>query len=133
MRLTPARKDHHASHSVPALVSPIDSVAGDSPLPSLRRGKSAIYTERRIQQVCVMSALLTGLFGDYVRRSLSMPNESNKIDRQKRVELTPDFLGESHHEFVAKLAYQHWEGRGMPLVRLRLTGSQRNELCTRRW
>jgi hypothetical protein len=62
-----------------------------------------------------MSALLTGLLGDYVRRSLSMPNESNKIDGQQRVELTPDFLGESRHEFMAKLAYQHWEGRGMPL------------------
>jgi DUF2934 family protein len=44
-----------------------------------------------------------------------MPNESKNIDRQQRVELTPDFLGESRYEFVAKLAYQHWEGRGMPL------------------
>jgi hypothetical protein len=62
-----------------------------------------------------MSALLTGLFGDYVRRSLSMTNESNKIDGQEDVEFTPDFLGESRHEFVARLAYQHWEGRGIPL------------------
>ena len=62
-----------------------------------------------------MSALLTGLFGDYVRRSFSMLYESKRIDGQQRVELTPDFLGESRHEFTAKLAYQHWEGRGMPL------------------
>jgi hypothetical protein len=50
-----------------------------------------------------------------VRTSLSMPNEAQTIDGQERVELTPDFLGESRHEFVAKLAYQHWERRGMPL------------------
>jgi Protein of unknown function (DUF2934) len=43
-----------------------------------------------------------------------MPNESRKIDGHQRVELTPDFHGETHHEFVARLAYQHWEGRGMP-------------------
>jgi Protein of unknown function (DUF2934) len=68
-----------------------------------------------MQQVCVMSALLTGRFGDFVRRSLSMPNESKKIDGQQRVELTHDFFGESRHELTAKLAYQHWERRGMPL------------------
>ena len=44
-----------------------------------------------------------------------MPNESKKIEGQQRVELTPDFLGESRHEFVARLAHQHWERRGMPL------------------
>ena len=44
-----------------------------------------------------------------------MPIESKIIDGQQRVELTPDFLGESRHEFVARLAYQHWERRGMPL------------------
>ena len=44
-----------------------------------------------------------------------MPNEFKKNDGQQRVELTPDFSGESRHEFVAKLAYQHWEARGMPL------------------
>jgi len=44
-----------------------------------------------------------------------MPDGSKKIDGQQRVELTPDFHGESHHEFVARLAYQHWEGRGRPL------------------
>jgi Protein of unknown function (DUF2934) len=44
-----------------------------------------------------------------------MPSESNKIEKQQRIELTPDFLGESRHEFVARLAYQYWERRGMPL------------------
>ena len=44
-----------------------------------------------------------------------MPSESMKIEKQPPVELTPDFLGESRHEFVARLAYQHWERRGMPL------------------
>ena len=44
-----------------------------------------------------------------------MPSESMKIEKQQPVELTPDFLGESRHEFVARLAYQHWERRGMPL------------------
>jgi hypothetical protein len=44
-----------------------------------------------------------------------MPDGSKKMDGQQRVELTPDFHGESHHEFVARLAYQHWEGRGRPL------------------
>lgn len=48
-------------------------------------------------------------------RSPSMPIEAEMIDGQQRVELTPDFLGESRHEFVAKLAYQHCERRGMPL------------------
>jgi hypothetical protein len=37
------------------------------------------------------------------------------IDGQQGVELAPDFVGESHYEFVAKLAYQYWEARGMPL------------------
>jgi len=37
------------------------------------------------------------------------------IDGQQRVELTPDFLGESRHELVARLAHQYWERRGMPL------------------
>jgi len=44
-----------------------------------------------------------------------MPNGSQKIDGQQRVELTTDFPGQSRHDFVAKLAYQHWERRGMPL------------------
>ena len=44
-----------------------------------------------------------------------MPNGPQKMDGQQCVELTPDFPGESRHEFVAKLAYQHWVGRGMPV------------------
>jgi hypothetical protein len=44
-----------------------------------------------------------------------MQNESQKIKGQQQVELTPDFVGESRHEFVARLAYRHWERRGMPL------------------
>ncbi len=44
-----------------------------------------------------------------------MPNGRQKMDGQQCVELTPDFPGESRHEFVAKLAYQHWVRRGMPL------------------
>jgi hypothetical protein len=37
------------------------------------------------------------------------------IDGQQYVELMPDFRGESHYEFLARLAYQYWESRGMPL------------------
>lgn len=37
-----------------------------------------------------------------------------RMDGQQRFELTPNFPGESRHEFVAKLAYQNWERRGMP-------------------
>ena len=44
-----------------------------------------------------------------------MPNQSEKTNGHEYVELRPDFLGESRHEFVAKLAYQHWQKRGMPL------------------
>ena len=43
-----------------------------------------------------------------------MPIEK-MIDRQLGVELAPDFHGESHYEFVERLAYQCWEARGMPL------------------
>lgn len=44
-----------------------------------------------------------------------MDNKSSQIDQQQRPELTTDFLGEDRHEFAAKLAYEHWEGRGRPL------------------
>ena len=54
------------------------------------------------------------------------------MDKQKPLELIPDFLGEDRHEFVAKLAYQYWEERVPPSVPLRPTGSERNELCTHR-
>lgn len=43
-----------------------------------------------------------------------MPTESHKLEKQP-IELAPDFFGESRHEFVGRLAYQHWEARGMPL------------------
>ena len=33
-----------------------------------------------------------------------MPNGSQKMDGPQCAELTPDFPGESRHEFVAKLA-----------------------------
>ena len=36
------------------------------------------------------------------------------MDKQDTLELIPDFLGEDRHEFVAKLAYQLWEGMGRP-------------------
>ncbi len=62
-----------------------------------------------------------------------MPNGSKKMDGQQCVELTPDFHGESRHEFVARLAYQNWEGRGSHLARPRLTGLQRNKLYTSLW
>jgi len=44
-----------------------------------------------------------------------MPDKSRSSDKQQPVELTTDFLGEDRHEFVAKLAYKLWEGRGRPL------------------
>ncbi len=34
---------------------------------------------------------------------------------QEPIDLSTDFLGESRHEFVAKLAYGLWEERGRPL------------------
>jgi hypothetical protein len=42
-----------------------------------------------------------------------MPIEK-MIDGQRCVELAPDFVGESHYEFLARLAYQYWQARGMP-------------------
>jgi len=44
-----------------------------------------------------------------------LPIGAKRMDGQQCVELTPDFPGESRHEFVAKLAYQNWEERGRPL------------------
>ena len=71
-----------------------------------RVGVSGRLTIAIVLDVCAMEVLK----GDF-----SMAKESQKIDGQQRVEFTPDFLGESRHEFVAKLAYQYWERRGMPL------------------
>jgi hypothetical protein len=44
-----------------------------------------------------------------------MPDESRPPNNQQPPELTTDFLGESRHEFVAKLAYELWTQRGRPL------------------
>ena len=44
-----------------------------------------------------------------------MPNKIKSGDKQQPLELTPDFLGEGRHEFVAKLAHKLWEERGRPL------------------
>jgi len=44
-----------------------------------------------------------------------MPNESRSLDFQTPLELIPDSLYESHHEFVARLAYKLWMQRGSPL------------------
>jgi len=44
-----------------------------------------------------------------------MPNESRPSDKQQQLELVPDFLYGSHHEFVARLAYKRWLERGRPL------------------
>jgi hypothetical protein len=44
-----------------------------------------------------------------------MPDESRPLDKQQPLELIPDFLYESHYEFVARLAYKLWVQRGRPL------------------
>lgn len=44
-----------------------------------------------------------------------MPDESRPPDKQQLLELIPDFLYESRHEFVENLAYKLWEQRGRPL------------------
>jgi DUF2934 family protein len=43
-----------------------------------------------------------------------MPDESRPPDKQQLLELTPDFLYESRHEFVEKLAYKLSAQRGRP-------------------
>jgi Protein of unknown function (DUF2934) len=44
-----------------------------------------------------------------------MLDKSRTLDKQPPVELATDYLGETRHEFVAKLAYKLWEQRGRPL------------------
>ncbi len=44
-----------------------------------------------------------------------MQDESRLLDEQQPLELIPDFAYESHHEFVARLAYKLWVQRGSPL------------------
>ena len=41
-----------------------------------------------------------------------MLDESRPPDKQRPLELVPDFLYESRREFVEKLAYKLWEQRG---------------------
>jgi len=43
-----------------------------------------------------------------------MLNKLKSPDKQQPIEFTTDLLGEDRHEFVAKLAYKLWEGRGRP-------------------
>jgi hypothetical protein len=43
-----------------------------------------------------------------------MPDESRRPDKEQPLDLTPDFLYESRHEFVSKLAYKLWAQRGRP-------------------
>jgi hypothetical protein len=43
-----------------------------------------------------------------------MPDKLKSPDTQQPIMLTPDFLGEDRHEFVAELAYKLWEDRGRP-------------------
>lgn len=44
-----------------------------------------------------------------------MTEQSKNKDRVRRPKPLTDFYGESRHELVQKLAYQHWEKRGCPL------------------
>ena len=44
-----------------------------------------------------------------------MPDETQPPDQQQPLELIPDHLYESRHEFVEKLAYKLWAQRGRPL------------------
>jgi Protein of unknown function (DUF2934) len=44
-----------------------------------------------------------------------MANQLQQRDKQKPMELIPDFLGEDRHEFVAKRAYELWVKRGRPI------------------
>lgn len=44
----------------------------------------------------------------------SMVERFGEPGKQQPMELTSDFLGESRHDFVAKLAYRLWEERGRP-------------------
>ena len=44
-----------------------------------------------------------------------MPDESRPLDDEQPLDLIPEFLYESHHEFVEKLAYKLWVQRGRPL------------------
>jgi hypothetical protein len=44
-----------------------------------------------------------------------MTEETRPANSQHPIDLVPDFLYESRHEFVERLAYQLWEERGRPV------------------
>ena len=62
-----------------------------------------------------------------------MPNNLKLLDKQTPIQLTPDFLGEDRHEFVATLAYKFWEQRGRPLGSPKLIGLLQSELSIQRY
>ena len=44
----------------------------------------------------------------------SVTDRFEEPNKEQPMELTTDFLGESRHEFMEKLAYKLWEERGRP-------------------
>ena len=81
-------------------------------IPNLQEG---IVTRTTRREVLQLRAILT--MPNRLTRAADgtiEPRESKFMDKQKPLELIPDFLGESRHEFVAKLAYQYWQERGRP-------------------
>jgi DUF2934 family protein len=44
-----------------------------------------------------------------------MSDDSRPFDPQQPMELIPDYLYESRHEYVSNLAYKLWAQRGRPL------------------
>ena len=74
--------------------------------------QEGIVTRTTLREVLQLRAPLTS--PNRLTRAADDPRESKFMDKQKPLELIPDFLGEGRHEFVAKLAYQYWEERGRP-------------------
>jgi hypothetical protein len=60
-----------------------------------------------------------------------MTEQPKNEDWVQRPTPLTDFYGEDRHELVQKLAYQHWEKRGRPLVRLKLIGLRPKGPCAR--
>jgi len=60
-----------------------------------------------------------------------MTEQSKNEDWVQRPKPLTDFYGEDRHELVQKLAYQHWEIRGRPWVRLKLIGLRPKRPCAR--
>jgi hypothetical protein len=44
-----------------------------------------------------------------------MSDDSRQFDPQRPLEIIPDYLYESRHEYVSNLAYKLWAQRGEPL------------------